>query len=131
MKRILLSFILLVSATVASFAQSTPPLDVATPVSKTEYVAKVNALNDALLAGNTTLAETLFGQVNTLLTDEMKVMRYKLRDATTEAERTTYRDVIKNQRMHYSTALNMKQAGMTPNRAPMIAALNDFGNTFD
>lgn len=131
MKRILLSCILLLTIAVASFAQSTPPLDVATPVSKTEYVAKVNALNAALTASNTALAETIFGQVNTMVNDEMKVMRYKLRDASSEAERTTYREVIKNQRMYFSGAMNAKQSGMLPNRAALIEALNNFGSTFE
>lgn len=131
MKRILLSFILVLAAAITSFAQSAPPLDVATPVSKTEYVAKVNALNAALTASNTTLAETIFGQVNTMVNDEMKVMRYKLRDATSEAEKTTYREVIKNQRMYFSNAMNMKQSGMLPNRVALIEALNNFGSTFE
>jgi hypothetical protein len=133
MKRLLFSFVFTAAFAVVSFAQSAPPaLDQATPVSHAAYVAKVNELNTAIAAHNSVAAETLFGEVNQMVNDEMKVVRYKMRDATSAAERTKYVDLTKTQRGLFSNVMNMKQSGsMTENRVQLIEALNAFGATIE
>lgn len=133
MKRLLLSLGLLLAVSVVSFAQSapTPPLDQATPVSKTEFMSKVAQLNTAISASNTSIAETLFGQLNTMVNDEMKVIRYKMRDATSSTERDRCANLTKTQRGLFSKAMGYKQTGMTENRTLLISTLNDFGATIE
>ncbi|GAA4465581.1 hypothetical protein GCM10023093_18020 [Nemorincola caseinilytica] len=115
------------AASVAQTTAHTPPLDQATPVSKSEYMARVHELDAAIAANNTPQAEMLFGAVNQLVNDEMKVVRYKMRDATSTTERDRCVALTKTQRALFSKAMGYKQTGMTENRTQLIATLNEFG----
>jgi|GEM_PF-6202303 len=130
MKHLLLSAAVCFTLSLPGFAQSAP-LDVAKPVSKAEYAAKVKDLDHAITDGNTEAAEKLFGEVNTLVNDEMKVIRYKERDAANEDVRAKYRAVVKQQRGLFSEVMNLKRGDMAANRAQMIEKLNAFGETIE
>lgn len=117
---------------VAASAQGGAQPDKATPVSKSAYRAKVKELDKAIGEGKTEQSEKLFGEVNTLVNDEMKVVRYQMRDATSETEKAKYVELIKKQRGLFSNAMNIRQSGnMAVGRDALIKTLNDFGDTIE
>ncbi len=107
---------------------ATPPLDVAAPVSKTDFSAKVTELDNLLKDGKQSEAKAKFGQVTDLIHGELKVVRYKIRDAKSEAEAKTWSEYTQKQRLIYADIV--KNANdMTNNRQALIGKLNEFAAT--
>lgn len=132
MKRFMITCAVVLGISVAASAQGAAQPDKATPVSKTAYQAKVKELDKAIVTGKMEQAEKLFGEVNNLVNDEMKVVRYQIRDAANETEKAKYIELVKTQRGLFSNAMNIRQSGaMATNREALIKALNDFGDTIE
>lgn len=130
MKRIFLICSLFVAACTAVFAQSAPSHPAPTPVSKTEFMAKVSELNALISAENATAAEAKFHEISQLANNEMTILRYKMQDAMdahNDAEKQHYMEMSKTQRTLFAEALQMK-SNMSANKAAINQKLTTFAN---
>jgi hypothetical protein len=137
MKRILLACCLVAAAGSVSYAQGVKPQpvavthDVAPVVSKADFNTKVNQLNTALTSNKTDEARAKWEDVHKLMMDELRVTKYKIRDAMeakNDADQKKYTDHMMKQRTIYSETLRLKD-DMATNKAKMAEKLNEFSAT--
>ena len=104
MKRFLLLCCLVAASTTYVQAQheSAPPLDVAAPVSVSDFNSKVKELNKQLGKG----------------------------DAANKEEVTKYGELTQKQRMLFAKVLEMKRKSMMDNKAEIVQKLNELAELF-
>jgi hypothetical protein len=132
MKRFLLLCCLVAASTTYVQAQheSAPPLDVAAPVSVSDFSSKVKELNKQLGKGDATAADKTFADIDQMVHAELKVVRYKMRDAANKEEVTKYGELTQKQRMLFAKVLEMKRKSMMENKAEIVQKLNELAELF-
>ena len=132
MKRFLLLCGLVVASTTYVHAQheSAPPLDVAAPVSVSDFNSKVKELNKQLGKGDATAADKTFADIDQMVHAELKVVRYKMRDAANKEEVTKYGELTQKQRMLFAKVLEMKRKSMMENKEEIVQKLNELAELF-
>ncbi len=107
---------------------ATPSLDIATPVSKPAFKQKVDQLDKLISESKTADANNKFQEISNLINDELKVVRYQMRDAKTETERKAAVTQTQKQRGLYAEIMTLR-ADMTTNRVALKDKLNEFADT--
>jgi len=132
MKRLMFLFCLIMATTTATQAQhnDAPPLDVAAPISVSDYNNKVKELNKLLDKGDATAAENTFADIQNIVNAELKVVRYKMRDAANKEEVTKYSELTQKQRTLYANILAQKRNNMVTNKTEVIQKLKELGGLF-
>ena len=124
MKRILLAcFLLTASATVAnrSLAQTVA-------VSASDFTTKVNLLDTQISSGDMAAAQSTWNTVHQMMITELGVTKGKIQSAATPADKTTYQNLMSNQRNLYKDIWTLK-TNLAANRAALHTKLGLFAAT--
>jgi len=132
MKRFLLLCCLVAASTTYVQAQheSAPPLDVAAPVSVSDFDSKVKELNKQLGKGDATAANKTFADIDQMVHAELKVVRYKMRDAANKEEVVKYSELTQKQRLLFATILKLKNENIVGNKTEIVSKLNQLSELF-
>lgn len=112
-------------------AQSIPVPAKVVSVTRPGFSTKVADFDKAAAKKDTTTAEAIFTDINAMANTEFGESRDKMRNATSEMDRTKYRDLTVSQRKLFSDALRMKQLDMIGKRKAIVEKLEQFAATID
>lgn len=112
-------------------AQSIPVPAKVVSVTRPGFSMKVAEFEKAAGKKDTATAEAIFTDINTMANTEFGKSRDKMRSATSDMDRTKYRDLTVSQRKLFSDALRMKQLDMIGNRKAIVEKLEQFAATID
>lgn len=125
MKRILFVCCLLTATCAVPFqkahAQAT--------VTVTDFTAKVNLLDSYIAAGNTSMANTTWNEVHTMMITELGTTKSTIAGAATTAASNAAMAVMQNQTAIYRDVWTLK-VDLTTNRTALHTRLLDFAATF-
>ena len=123
MKRVLFAGFLLVAFFTQRAAAQTVP-----HVTAVEFTAEVNLLDAYIGAGNMTAANTAWDSVHHMMLHVLGYTKKSIHDAATPADRTTYTDILSNQRSLYQVIWPLK-TNFTANRTLLHNKLGEFDLT--
>ncbi len=102
-------------------AQSLTPV-----VSKATFTQKTEALQRTITTGSAAEIDAIFVELNKMANDEYAVIRTKLRNAPTDAERENLKKLAVKQRTRFAEAMQLKQAGAQQNHKEIVEKLSAF-----
>ena len=108
-------------AAAPAMAQSLTPV-----VSKATFTQKTEALQRTITTGSAAEIDAIFVELNKMANDEYVVIRTKLRNAPTDAERETLKKLAVKQRTRFAEAMQLKQAGAQQNYKEIVEKLSAF-----
>ncbi len=127
MKRILLACILVAATcTVGSIQRASA--QTVTHISASAFTAEINLLDSYIGAGNMTAAQSTWDTVNNMMISVLGYTKNSIRTAATPADKTTYTNLVTNQRTIYQTIWTLK-TDLAANRVALHTKLGEFDAT--
>lgn len=123
MKRLLFAFFMLTGALTLSSQHVS-----AQAVTAASFTAKADLLDSYIGAGNTTMAQTTFDELNGMMKSVLGVTKTDIHAATTAADKTAAETVLHNQTILYRTIWAMK-TDLATNRSAIHTKLQEFDLT--
>lgn len=127
MKRIFFTCCILSACLTAAVAQNATPTQAQM---KADLAAKVSQLNNNLSANNTTAATTTFDAIRQMMIDELGATKHEIFTATTDAEKTTDGQKMRNQTELYTKVMADVHSGIASHVADLHTHLQAFLDTY-
>ncbi len=124
MKRILFAcFLLTASLTVTSVQHAS-----AQAVTAASFSTKVNQMDSYIGAGNMTMAQSTFDELNAMMKNVLAVSKTSIHDAATPADAATHKTILANQVSLYRAIWKLK-TDLATNRVVIHGKLVEFDAT--